>query len=160
MCLHWTSHHTSLPPPFPLNRKISDINPSEIMEIVNELPAGTQILDAFNVLRENSHARDRWGTRIQQWRKARIAERSTLHKIRVNRSSSVLLQKNSSSISSISHTLIQITGALNRKCGYSIIQLFAAHHWKFNAHQCYTSSSDLQQTPAGCIRIRKNSPWS
>ena len=39
--------------------KISDINPSRIIEVIDELPAVTQLLDAFNVLRENSRARDR-----------------------------------------------------------------------------------------------------
>ena len=36
------------------------------MEVINKLPVTTQLLDAFNVLRENSRARDRWDTRVQQ----------------------------------------------------------------------------------------------
>ena len=42
--------------------KISDANPSRIREVIDKLPAATQLLDAFNVLRENSHAQDRWDT--------------------------------------------------------------------------------------------------
>ena len=45
------------------------------MEIFNELPAATQLLDAFNVLRENSRTRDRWEARVQQWREARIMKK-------------------------------------------------------------------------------------